>query len=56
MKLKYSFQTKEGKERTENPEKTSTFQSRGPLFFLNKIAQLLFSKNQTGRKLPQAWN
>jgi len=56
MRLKYSFQTEEGKERTENPEKTSTSQSRGPLFFPNNITQLLFSKNQKGRKLLQAWN
>jgi hypothetical protein len=44
------------KERTENSEKTSTSQSRGPLFFINNITQLLFSKNQKGRKLLQAWN
>jgi hypothetical protein len=56
MKLKYAFQTEEGKERTENPEKPSTSQSRGPLFFLNNITQLLFSRNQTGRKLLQAWD
>jgi hypothetical protein len=56
MKLKYTFQTEEGKERTENPEKPSTSQSRGPLFFLNNITQLLFSRNQTGRKLLQAWD
>jgi len=56
MRLKYSFQTEEGKERTENPEKTSISQTRGPLFFLNNITQLLFSKNKKGRKLLQAWN
>jgi hypothetical protein len=56
MRLKFSFQTEEGKERTKNPEKTSPFQSRGPLFFLNNITQLLFSKNQKGRKLLEAWN
>ncbi len=56
MKLKYSLQTEEGKERTENPEKPSSSQSRGPLFFLNNITQLLFSRNQTGRKLLQAWD
>jgi hypothetical protein len=53
MKLKYSFQTEEGKERTENPEIPSTSQSRGPPFFLNNITQFLFSRNQTGRKLLQ---
>jgi hypothetical protein len=56
MRLKYSFQTEKGKERTENLEKTSTPQTRGSLFFLNNITQLLFSKNKKGRKLLQAWN
>ncbi len=54
MRPEYSFQIEGGKERTENPEKTSTSQSRGPLFFLINITQLLLSKNQKGRKLLQA--
>jgi hypothetical protein len=56
MRTKYSFKTEEGKERTKNPKKTSTSQTRGPLFFLNNITQLLFSKNKKRRKLHQAWN
>jgi hypothetical protein len=56
MRIKYSFQTEEGKEKTENQEKTSTFQTRSPLFFLNNITSLLFSKNEKGRKFLQAWN
>jgi hypothetical protein len=56
MKIKYSLPTEEGKKRTENQKKNSTSKTIGPLFFLNNITQLLFSKNEKGRRLLKAFD